>query len=82
MNIVEHLKAKGAFLEVLDRHSCRRERQLGGIEAAKKRGVYKGRPENVELKNKIRELRATGLSLSKCAAAQCSISTVQRALKD
>ncbi|MEL4363405.1 recombinase family protein [Shewanella algae] len=106
LNIVEHLKKKGSFLEVLDQQidtstasgvaflgmlgifaefetNLRRERQLGGIEAAKKRGVYKGRPENIELKIKIRELRATGLSLSKCAkAAGCSISTVQRALKD
>ncbi|MFV7707178.1 recombinase family protein [Shewanella algae] len=106
LNIVEQLKAKGAFLEVLDQQidtstasgvaflgmlgvfaefetNLRRERQQVGIEAAKKRGVYKGRPENIELKIKIRELRATGLSLSKCAkAANCSLSTVQRALKD
>jgi len=38
----------------------RKERQREGIEKAKQRGVYKGRPASIDA-NKVRELKAAGL---------------------
>lgn len=38
----------------------RKERQREGIEKAKKRGVYKGRPANIDA-DKVRELKAAGM---------------------
>jgi DNA invertase Pin-like site-specific DNA recombinase len=38
----------------------RKERQREGIEKAKKRGVYKGRPVSIDA-NMVRELKAAGL---------------------
>jgi DNA invertase Pin-like site-specific DNA recombinase len=61
----------------------RRRRQAQGIEQAKTKGVYKGRPADEALHAKIRELRAKGFSIRKTAElAGCAPSTVQRALKE
>lgn len=60
----------------------RRRRQAQGIEQAKAKGIYKGRPADEALHDKIRELRAKGFSIRKTAElAGCAPSTVQRAIK-
>jgi DNA invertase Pin-like site-specific DNA recombinase len=46
--------------------NIRKERQLEGIAAAKKAGVYKGRPAKIEAE-KIAKLRAEGLGASEIA---------------
>jgi len=46
--------------------TIRKERQREGIEKAKKRGVYKGRPASIDA-NKVRELRAAGMGGAKIA---------------
>lgn len=57
----------------------RRERQRQGIEKAKERGVYAGRPEDKALHERVIELLDSGFSYRKTAnIAQCSTSTVQR----
>jgi DNA invertase Pin-like site-specific DNA recombinase len=57
----------------------RRQRQAQGIQKAKKAGVYKGRPVNHELHEKVKELLDAGFSVRKTAKhAGCSPSTVQR----
>lgn len=61
----------------------RRRRQVQGIEQAKARGVYQGRPTDEDLHAKVKELRAKGFSIRKTAElAGCASSTVQRVLKD
>lgn len=61
----------------------RRKRQAQGIEQAKARGVYQGRPIDEALHIKIRELKGKGFSIRKTAElAGCAPSTVQRALKE
>lgn len=61
----------------------RRRRQTQGIEQAKARGVYKGRPADESLHAKIRELRNRGFSIRKTAElVGCAPSTVQRAMKE
>ena len=60
----------------------RRRRQAEGIARAKDQGVYKGRPVDEALHQKIRELREKGFSIRKTAElVGCGASTVQRALK-
>jgi DNA invertase Pin-like site-specific DNA recombinase len=60
----------------------RRRRQAQGIEQAKAKGIYKGRPADEALHAKIRELRDKGFSIRKTAElAGCAPSTVQRAIK-
>ena len=44
----------------------RKERQREGIEKAKKRGVYKGRPASIDA-DKVRELKTAGLGASQIA---------------
>jgi DNA invertase Pin-like site-specific DNA recombinase len=57
----------------------RRRRQAEGIEQAKIDGVYKGRPVNVELRNKIKVLLEVGKSIRSIAdLLDCSTTTVQR----
>lgn len=57
----------------------RRRRQAQGIAKGKAEGVYKGRPANVELHNRISELLADGKSIRKVAELlQCSTTTVQK----
>lgn len=57
----------------------RRRRQAQGIAKGKVEGVYKGRPANVELHNRISELLADGKSIRKVAELlQCSTTTVQK----
>ncbi|EPM92116.1 putative resolvase, partial [Pseudomonas syringae pv. actinidiae ICMP 19070] len=41
----------------------RRLRQAQGIEKARASGVYKGRPVDAELRNRVRELLAAGLGI-------------------
>ncbi|SEL44933.1 recombinase family protein [Halomonas daqiaonensis] len=61
----------------------RRRRQVQGIEQAKARGVYQGRPADEALHAKVKELRAKGFSIRRTAElAGCAPSTVQRVLKD
>ncbi|PTL92296.1 serine recombinase [Halomonas litopenaei] len=58
----------------------RRRRQAEGIEKAKEKGAYRGRPVNEALHQRIRELREKGFSIRKTAElAGCGVSTVQRA---
>lgn len=59
----------------------RRRRQAEGIAKAKEKGVYKGRPVDVALHSKIKELREKGFSIRKTAdIAGCGVSTVQRSI--
>lgn len=54
------------------------ERQREGIQKAKEKGVYKGRPQQID-REKVLELLAGGLSIRKTAAQLgISVSTVQR----
>jgi DNA invertase Pin-like site-specific DNA recombinase len=57
----------------------RRRRQAQGIAKAKADGVYKGRPTNLDLHNRISELLADGKSIRKVAELlKCSTTTVQK----
>lgn len=57
----------------------RRRRQAQGIAKGKAEGVYKGRPANVDLHNRITELLADGKSIRKVAdLLKCSTTTVQK----
>ena len=54
------------------------ERQREGIQKAKEKGKYKGRPQQVD-REKVRELLAGGLSIRKTASQLgIAVSTVQR----
>jgi DNA invertase Pin-like site-specific DNA recombinase len=60
-----------AFLDMLGvfaefETNLRRERQMEGIQAAKKKGVYKGRPRSIDA-TKIRTLMGEGLGASAVA---------------
>lgn len=60
-----------AFLDMLGvfaefETNLRRDRQMEGIEAAKKRGVYKGRPRSIEA-SKIKQLLGEGLGATAVA---------------
>lgn len=75
-----------AFLDMLAvfsefEHSLRKERQREGIEAAKARGVYKGRPAKATA-DQVRELMAEGLGPS-AIARRLAIgrATVYRAMR-
>ena len=58
-----------------------KERQAEGIEKAKAKGVYKGKPRKVK-DNKILDKLNEGISIRKTAEAlNCGISTVQRVKK-
>ncbi len=60
----------------------RKERQKQGIEKAKSEGLYKGRPKNHELHDKVSTLLAKGFSVRETARlASCAPSTVQRISK-
>jgi len=55
----------------------RRERQAQGIKKAKEEGRYKGRPVDVDLHKRVRELLAAGLGVRATARhAGCSTTTV------
>ncbi|MGM1052869.1 MAG: helix-turn-helix domain-containing protein [Pseudomonadota bacterium] len=70
------------FVKPRKDYDDRRRRQAEGIKRAKAQGVYKGRPVDLALHQKIRELREKGFSIRKTAdLAGCGVSTVQRALK-
>ncbi|TVQ28516.1 MAG: hypothetical protein EA370_16445 [Wenzhouxiangella sp.] len=57
----------------------RRERQAQGIEKAKRRGAYKGRPVDQVKHDKINQLLGKGFSVRKTAKlAGAAPSTVQR----
>ncbi len=57
----------------------RRLRQAQGIEKAKASGVYKGRPVDAELRNRVRELLAAGFGIRAVARhAACSTTTVMK----
>lgn len=61
----------------------RRRRQAQGIAQAKAKGVYKGRPVDLELRQKVVELRSKGFSIRRTAdLAGCATSTVQRIIKE
>ncbi len=60
----------------------RRRRQAEGIAKAKTKGIYKGRPVDEALHQKVLELKGKGFSVRKTAElAGCAPSTVQRILK-
>ncbi|PHN43496.1 recombinase family protein, partial [Pseudomonas amygdali] len=55
------------------------QRRLRHIEKAKASGVYKGRPVDAELRNRVRELLAAGLGIRAVARhAACSTTTVMK----
>ena len=55
----------------------RRARQAQGIEKAKAEGKYQGRPVDVDLHARVRELLAAGLGIRATARhASCSTTTV------
>lgn len=57
----------------------RRRRQAEGIAKARNDGVYKGRPADAKLRQRISELLADGKSIRKVASLlECSTTTVQR----
>jgi DNA invertase Pin-like site-specific DNA recombinase len=57
----------------------RRLRQAQGIAKAKGAGVYKGRPIDVELRRRVRELLSAGLGIRAVARhAMCSTTTVMK----
>ncbi|MFJ5299180.1 recombinase family protein [Pseudomonas sp. NPDC088368] len=57
----------------------RRLRQAQGIAKAKGAGVYKGRPVDVELRRRVRELLSSGLGIRAVARhAMCSTTTVMK----
>lgn len=57
----------------------RRERQAQGIEKAKADGKYQGRPVDVDLHKRVRELLAAGLGIRATARhAGCSTTTVMK----
>jgi DNA invertase Pin-like site-specific DNA recombinase len=60
-----------AFLDMLGvfaefETNLRRERQLEGIAAAKERGVYKGRPQSIDVKA-VAKLKAQGVGATEIA---------------
>jgi DNA invertase Pin-like site-specific DNA recombinase len=61
----------------------RRLRQAQGIAKAKGAGVYKGRPVDVELRKRVRELLGAGLGIRAVARhAMCSTTTVMKVRDD
>ncbi len=57
----------------------RRERQAQGIEKAKAKGTYKGRPVDEDLHKRVRELLAAGIGIRATARhAKCSTTTVTK----
>jgi DNA invertase Pin-like site-specific DNA recombinase len=57
-----------------------KERQRAGIEAAKAKGVYKGRPSSLD-HDKIKELRASGMGATAIAKELgCSRGAVYKAI--
>ena len=61
-------------------NDIRRERQLEGIEKAKARGAYKGRPPSVDV-GQVKQLRETGLGAAQIAREmQIGRASVYRAL--
>ncbi len=57
----------------------RRERQAQGIEKAKAAGKYQGRPVDMDLHKRVKELLAAGLGIRASARhADCSTTTVLR----
>lgn len=61
----------------------RRQRQAQGIERAKKKGVYKGRPVDQAKRDRIRQLLEGGFSIRKAAElANASPSTVQKVKRE
>ena len=64
-------------------YDTRRERQMQGIEKAKRTGLYRGRQANQELRRKIQECLAKGFSVRKTAdLLRCSTSTIARFKRD
>ena len=81
---VQDLLLKIALQMARDDYETRRYRQRAGIDAAKARGnVYKGRPTDVQMHQKIQELLSAGFSIRKTAnLAECSTYTVQKVKSD
>src|ERR1700734_3134366 len=85
---IDTSKAAGkCFLDMLGvfaefETNLRRERQLEGIAAAKKAGVYKGRPASIDV-TKVRQLKAEGMGASEIARAlKIGRASVYRALEE
>jgi DNA invertase Pin-like site-specific DNA recombinase len=67
----QHLQPGKAFLSMLGvfaefENNLRRERQMEGINAAKARGVYKGRKPSIK-PDEVRRLRKEGLGATEIA---------------
>lgn len=80
LDAMQDMLLKLALQMARDDFETRVVRQRQGIEKAKHRGAYKGRPVDQDLHRRVRELLATGqFSIRKVAEiAQCSATTVQR----
>jgi DNA invertase Pin-like site-specific DNA recombinase len=80
---VQDLLLKIALQMARDDYETRRFRQRAGIDAAKAKGdIYRGRPVDHDMHQKIQELLAAGFSVRKTASlANCSTFSVQKVKK-
>lgn len=80
---VQDLLLKVALQMARDDYETRRFRQRAGIDAAKAKGdIYRGRPVDHGMHQKIQELLAAGFSVRKTAnLADCSTHSVQKVKK-
>lgn len=82
MGVVNQLLIELAAANARSDYETRRKRQKQGIEKAKERGIYKGRPTNETLHNKILKYAQKGHTTGEIALlAGCSRSTVLRVVK-
>lgn len=78
MQAMQELLLKVALQAARDDYETRRKRQREGIEIARRKGKYKGRRANLALRERIIELRAKKVSISRTAKlCECSISQVK-----
>lgn len=78
IDALQDLLLKIALQSAHDDYTQRRVKQRQGIELAKKKGKYRGRPENTHRNNLIREMRGKKSIAETAKLAQCSVSTVKR----
>ena len=79
LNLVHELTERGCSLQVLE-PAIDTSGQRAGIEAAKAKGVYKGRPSSLD-HDKIKELRASGMGATAIAKELgCSRGAVYKAI--
>lgn len=78
LDAMQDMLLKIAMQMARDDYETRQERQRQGIELARKKGVYKGRPRNEEKRKSIAGLLKKGAGIREVARAiGCSPATVQ-----